>query len=226
MSTKGDMRLTPAERADLCRRAETDPALAASIGDHYRLGSSGFATNPRLAFRWYARSALGGHAVGQVNLGVCYEIGFGCRQSLRQAFHWSLRAAQQGDAVGMNNLGLHYRHGRGVPADTAQAVHWLGCSARAGYALAMKHLARIPEALEEWNRLQVEGGQEVAPGARTGGAKAATTGAAKHEPTASLAKAKASRRRRQPSNDALPPVVDVTTEGRVFTLFIPGDMDA
>jgi TPR repeat protein len=133
-----------ARRIELCRRAESNPALACTIGDHYRLGTGGFRLHPRRAFRWYARCALGGDPAGQTNLGVCYELGFGCRGSMERAFRWYWRAAQQGFAVAMNNVGLCYRFGRGVAPDAELAARWLQRAAKEGYARALHYLEQIP----------------------------------------------------------------------------------
>jgi TPR repeat protein len=137
--------------AALCRQAENDPALACTIGDHYRLGSDGFPVDPRRAFLWYARSALGGHAKGQCNLGVCYEIGFGCHESPSRCFHWYARAALQGLATAIGNVGLCYLFGRGVPVDVELAKRWLQRAVEEGDRKVSKHLAYIPGGVTAWD---------------------------------------------------------------------------
>ncbi|RIA91681.1 kinase-like domain-containing protein [Glomus cerebriforme] len=64
------------------------------------------------AFEWYMKSAEGGNACGQCNIGLCYDKGSsGITQNKYEAFNWYLKAANGGDSTGQYNLGLCYEEG-------------------------------------------------------------------------------------------------------------------
>ena len=57
------------------------------------------------AFYWYRRSAKGGYAAGQYNLGYQYEHGLGTERDIEQAVLWYGAAASRGYGAAENNLG-------------------------------------------------------------------------------------------------------------------------
>ena len=69
------------------------------------------------AFYWYRRSAKGGHAAGQYNLGYQYEYGLGTERDIKQAVSWYGAAASQGYGAAENNLGHLYEVGDDLPQD-------------------------------------------------------------------------------------------------------------
>lgn len=119
-----------------------DPAAACRLGDHYREGK-GFAKDPKVAFKWYARSALAGDADGQNNLGVAYEHGLGCRPNPKRAVKYYALAASQGCSTAQVNLGLCYLEGWGVPKDLFEAKRWLQKAANQREPSAVAKLAEL-----------------------------------------------------------------------------------
>ena len=84
--------------------------------------------------------AVGGDAVAQFNLGVCYSNGLGVAQNYAEAVKWYRKAAVQGQAQAQNNLGVCYKNGQGVAQNYAEAVKWYRKSAEQGYAGAQFNL--------------------------------------------------------------------------------------
>ena len=76
------------------------------------------------AFYWYRRSAKGGHAAGQYNLGYQYEYGLGTERDIKQAVSWYGAAASQGYGAAENNLGHLYEVGDDLPQDYEKALYW------------------------------------------------------------------------------------------------------
>lgn len=119
------MKKPPPSIESLRELAERGDGLAANdLGDLYREGSGGLRQSPSEAFRWYARSALAGCAVGQNNVGACYEHGIGCKQSYRNALAWYRKSAAQRTAYASSNIAYCYQRGHGVRADKALALAW------------------------------------------------------------------------------------------------------
>ena len=102
------------------------------IGDFYREAKLGTRYSPKLAFRWYAESALAGNPTGQNNVGAAYENGVGCQQSYAKAAKWYRLSAAQGCGVAMANLGFLYLYGFGVKPDRSVALDWFKRAAALG----------------------------------------------------------------------------------------------
>src|SRR5436305_6212210 len=45
------------------------------------------------AFKWYTKSANNGYSLGQNNLGICYEKGFGTNKDRNKAIEWYTKSA-------------------------------------------------------------------------------------------------------------------------------------
>jgi TPR repeat protein len=122
-----------------------DGDAACRLGDMFREGLGGLRYSPKLAFHWYARSALAGDPSGHNNLGACYEHGFGCEQSYADAVKWYRRAAGQGVGTASMNLGYCYLRGHGVPADKGEALRLFRVAVQQGEAKAADELERLGE---------------------------------------------------------------------------------
>eukprot|EP00245_Coleochaete_scutata_P017141 TRINITY_DN8262_c0_g1_i10.p1 TRINITY_DN8262_c0_g1~~TRINITY_DN8262_c0_g1_i10.p1 ORF type:complete len:156 (-),score=32.91 TRINITY_DN8262_c0_g1_i10:203-670(-) len=61
---------------------------------------NGVAKDLTEAVKWFRLLAEQGDALGQCNLGVCYEIGYGVAKDLKEAVKWYRRSAEQGNAMG------------------------------------------------------------------------------------------------------------------------------
>ena len=120
-----------------------DGDAACRLGDMFREGLGGLRYSPKLAFQWYARSALAGDPSGHNNLGACYEHGFGCEQSYADAVKWYRRAAGQGVGTASMNLGYCYLRGHGVPADKGEALRLFRVAVQQGEPKAADELERL-----------------------------------------------------------------------------------
>ena len=56
------------------------------------------------AVKWYRRAAEQGNAIGQVNLGLMYELGQGVAQEDAEAVKWYRKAAAQGNEIAQKAL--------------------------------------------------------------------------------------------------------------------------
>jgi TPR repeat protein len=147
----------------------------------YELGMShirGPGRNPPEAVTWLRKAALRGHAEAQVQLGVCYQQGFGIEKDLAQALAWFRRAAEQGNPRGQLQVGLAYRRGEGVAADLAQATAYIRKAAEGGHPKAQIELglayrdgrgvAADPEQAAFWLGLAAAKGSPAARALATG----------------------------------------------------------
>ncbi len=88
----------------------------------------------------WLKAAKQGDADAQVNLGICYALGHGVKQSHATAAEWWFKAAKQGHADAQFNLGVYYAHGRGVEQNDATAADWWLQAAKQGDADAQFNL--------------------------------------------------------------------------------------
>ncbi|KAJ3013607.1 UNVERIFIED_CONTAM: hypothetical protein HDU68_000624 [Siphonaria sp. JEL0065] len=92
------------------------------------------------AFDWFTRAAYAGDLDGMVQLGKCYENGFGTAVNPVKAFEWYHLAATKGSAKAQNLTGCLYWKGFGVPKDTMEACRWYRKAAEAGLAEGQANL--------------------------------------------------------------------------------------
>ena len=71
----------------------------------------------RESFETAQKAAEEGNPIGQFNLGMHYDYGFGVEESDEEAFKWYEKAAMQGHSDGMHYTAWAYGHGRGVEPD-------------------------------------------------------------------------------------------------------------
>jgi TPR repeat protein len=82
-----------------------------------------------------------GSSRGMVDLGYCYENGYGIECDLSNSFEWYNKAAELNNPLGQRNLGSCYEHGRGVAKDLQKAVYWYTKAAEQGHGEAQNNLA-------------------------------------------------------------------------------------
>jgi TPR repeat protein len=82
-----------------------DPKVQYDLGMSQLLGREG-AADPAAGIVWLRKAGVQGYADAQVQLGVCYQQGFGVPKDLVQALAWFRRAADQGNARGQLQVGL------------------------------------------------------------------------------------------------------------------------
>ena len=93
------------------------------------------------AILYFKQAADLGEALGQYQLGVCYQVGIGVTANKATAVAWYRKAAEQGLAEAQFMLGLCYEDGFGVPEDNAEAIKWLRKAAEQGNSDARNKLA-------------------------------------------------------------------------------------
>ena len=116
--------------SDIREKAEKgDAAAQNSLGVIYQNGLKGVSEDQREAFDWFKKSAEGGDAEGQANLGHMYCAGQGVSKSEFEGAKWLLKAAEQGQKYAQFNIGKCYRDGAGVAKDDTEAYKWFLLSA-------------------------------------------------------------------------------------------------
>jgi ankyrin repeat protein len=117
--------------AELRTRAEQGDAKAQDeLGEAFRLGRLGVATNQVEVVKWFRKAADQGNATAQHCLGVMYQRGEGVTKDLAEALKWYRMAAEQGDSGAQRDLGRRFAEGNGVPANNVNAYMWFDLAAR------------------------------------------------------------------------------------------------
>jgi TPR repeat protein len=108
----------------------------------------------------------------QLNLGDCYQNGYGVQKDKAEGVKWYRKAAEQGHSVAQCKLGVCYRNGRGVQKDEVEAVKWYRKAAEQGYSEALNLLGfcyqkgvgveKDEAEAVKWYRKSVEQGHSVA----------------------------------------------------------------
>ena len=73
-----------------------NPLYQVVIGGAFQTGTSGVAKDYIEALRWYRKAADQGYALGQVNVAMFYEFGFGVPIDKQEALRWYQLALAQG----------------------------------------------------------------------------------------------------------------------------------
>lgn len=66
-------------------------------------------------------------------LGLCYFVGYGCKENHSIALSWWEKAAKQDDDCAMYFLGRCFLYGDGAEKDCMKAKSWLECAAKKGH---------------------------------------------------------------------------------------------
>ena len=110
------------------KAAKQDAQIAAGLGELYESGNKdgiGLPQNYEKAAYWYQRSAMGGNAEGEYDLGILYSKGLGVGQNSSSAAAWFTKAAMRGFTAAERTLGLMYMQGVGVKQNYSEAAVWL-----------------------------------------------------------------------------------------------------
>jgi hypothetical protein len=92
-----------------------------------RLGQ-GVSKNEAEAVRLYRLAAERGHAGGQTQLGLAYQLGEGIREDWAEAHKWCALAAAQQYALGLLCVGRQYQFGLGVMQNRETAIRYFELS--------------------------------------------------------------------------------------------------
>lgn len=108
-----------------------DPAAAYEVGVRLFDGR-GVARDPKLALKWFERSANEGLAPAQFRVGNMYEKGVGVARDAKLAKLWYQRAADKGNAKALHNLGVLIAEGGDGKPDYAVAADHFTRAAKLG----------------------------------------------------------------------------------------------
>ena len=91
--------------------------------------------NTKEAFKWFERSALQGHSLAQLKLGMFYELGTDpCIRNVEKAFEWYQKSANQGNKDAIFALGRIYANGiDDEHPDVAKAYQFFLKAAESGH---------------------------------------------------------------------------------------------
>lgn len=134
----------------------------------------GVAKDEREALKWVQKSADGGSALGQLNLGNMYlNGGCGLKQDPSEAFKWFTKSAAQSHRGGQCMMGESYLFGQGVKKNEQEAAKWFALAANAGspraqgyYAYMLANGLGIERNLEEALMWCKKGAEADDPGAK------------------------------------------------------------
>ncbi len=115
---------------------QMDPDAVARLAMVYVTGFGGMAKDPQLGFEWAQKAAAAGTPAGLLELGLCYQRGFGTAQDDTRAFDCFRRAAEGGDTEAMYILSGCYANGDGTVKDPAKHLLWLRRAAGARHPAA------------------------------------------------------------------------------------------
>lgn len=93
-----------------------------------------------VAFNWYEKAALKGHALAQYHVSYMLMMGIGAEKNLEKAFNWASKSADQGLSEAQFNLGMMYKRGEGVLENIGEAFNWTLKAAEQGHSNAQFNL--------------------------------------------------------------------------------------
>ena len=126
---------------ELRTQAEQGDAKAQNeLGEVFRLGKLGVATNQVEAVKWFRKAAEQGSAVAHHCLGSMYQAGQGVPKDIAEALKCHRRAAELGWVPAQLRLGEIYANGLGVPKDLTEAIKWYCMAADYGDSGAQREL--------------------------------------------------------------------------------------
>lgn len=90
----------------------------------------------RKGFAYFGQAAAMRDPNGFINLGTCYQRGYGCKRDMQLAFECFRSAAELGHPEGMDCMSACYQFGHGVKPDAEKSLYWKmrGRSARGDMA--------------------------------------------------------------------------------------------
>lgn len=91
--------------------------------------------NYERALSYYESAAEQGHAPAMLQIGWCYDNGYGVNKNAYTATEWYRKSAEEGNAQAQFNLGWNYYSGEGVDSkDDYEAFEWFYRSANQDHA--------------------------------------------------------------------------------------------
>ena len=101
------------------------------------------------AFPYFDEAAKIGNADAQHHLGICYAMGRGVKQDMRESLHWSKEAAAQGHIKALSNLAAFYVVGDVVPQNLKKSLELYEQAAQGGDKVASIIIADMGQGVPE-----------------------------------------------------------------------------
>ncbi|CAG8588614.1 5581_t:CDS:2 [Ambispora leptoticha] len=76
------------------------------------------------AFKWFKKSAEGGHICGMRTLAEHYYNGLGCKKDFCRAFFWYSKAYNNDNSRSIQSISICHEKGYGTPRDLHKALYW------------------------------------------------------------------------------------------------------
>lgn len=110
--------------------------------DRGRQSTNSVASLLRKGFGYFGQAAAMRDPNAFINLGTCYQRGYGCDRDMQLAFECFKSAAEMGHPEGMDYMSACFQFGHGVPKDDERSLYWK----------MRGRAARGDEAAEKWLR--------------------------------------------------------------------------
>lgn len=123
----------------LVELAESGNAAAQNYLGACYLNGSGVKANPKQAFYWFSKAAMGNNIKALNQLGYCYEEGIGTEKDPVQAFLFYKKAAFRGHPNAYVNLAKCYLMGIGTSSDRIRSRAWFEKAAEEGIGVAQSN---------------------------------------------------------------------------------------
>lgn len=92
--------------------------------DRSKTSTNGVDNVLRKGFAYFGQAAAMRDPNGFINLGTCYQRGYGCKPDMQLAFECFKSAAELGHPEGMDYMSACYQFGHGVKADQDKSLYW------------------------------------------------------------------------------------------------------
>lgn len=120
-----------------------DCAAQIEVGRAYELGDSPAGVNYDMCHKYYMMAAMQGDALGENNLGWCYEKGYGVAQNYKEAVKWYQKSADKGNAYGAANLAHMYVMELGVEYDAEMFLKYTKIGAEGDNPICLYNLGTM-----------------------------------------------------------------------------------
>ncbi len=118
------------------------PDAMCMVGSMFDQGLGGLDQNYKEAAIWYERAARAESTLGQHNLAMMFQHGYGVKQDYKQTFKWFLKSASAGHTDSQVELGNCYKKGRGTMKSAQKAFNWYEKAALSGSDFAQCEVAQ------------------------------------------------------------------------------------
>ncbi len=97
----------------------------------------------RRAFSCYKNAAIQGDSIGQLRVGMFYQLGIGTKKNLSEAMIWIKKAADQGNSEAQYQMARIFDFGLGIPRNSQEAWPWYILAGNQGNTQSQKRLGQI-----------------------------------------------------------------------------------